>query len=137
MCGWVHFKYSGLKSPAAYEKSPNFRCTLCLKNTRFKPKNYDPAHHGLQKLYTTTNDPSAFRSKQTLRGAAATKRMIGEQVNKFLSLSETYTKFRASKNNFTRPKVQPYRINEIWSGDLADVHQLAKDNDAKKSFRFS
>ena len=56
----------------------------------------------------------------------------GKQVDKFLSLSETYTKFRASKNNFTRLKVQSYRINEIWSGDLADVHQLAKDNDGKK-----
>ena len=53
-------------------------------------------------------------------------------MDKFLSLSETYTKFRASKNNFTRLKVQSYRINEIWSGDLADVHQLAKDNDGEK-----
>ena len=60
------------------------------------------------------------------------KRTSGKQVDKFLSLSETYTKFRGSKNNFTRLKVQSYRINEIWSGDLADVHQLAKDNDGQK-----
>ena len=53
-------------------------------------------------------------------------------MDKFLSLSGTYTKFRASKNNFTRLKVQSYRVNEIWSGDLADVHQLVNDNDGKK-----
>ena len=102
------------------------------KNTRFAPKNYDPALHALQRLYSTTNNPSAFGSRQSLRSAAATKRITGKQLDKFLSLSETYTKFRASKNNFTRLKVQSYRINEIWSGDLADVHQLAKVNDGKK-----
>ena len=132
VCGWVHFKCSGLNSPADYEKSPNFRCTWCLKNTRFAPKNYDPALHALQRLYTTTSNPSAFGSRQSLRSAAAAKRITGKQVDKFLPLSETYTKFRASKNTFTRLKVQSYRINEIWSGNLADVHQLAKDNDGKK-----
>ena len=132
VCGRVHFKCSDLNSPADYEKSPNFRCTWCLENTRFAPKNYDPAFCALQRLYTTTNNPSAFGSGQSLRSAAATKRITGKQTDKFLSLSETYTKFRASKNNFTRLKVQSYRINEIWFGDLADVHQLAKDNDEKK-----
>ena len=81
---------------------------------------------------TRPNNPSAFGSRQSLRSAAATKRITAKQVDKLLSLSETYTKFRASKNNFTRQKVQSYRINAIWSGGLADVHQLAKDNDEKK-----
>ena len=132
VCGWVHFKCSGLNSPADYEKSPNFLCTWCLKNTRFAPKNYDPALHALRRLYTTTNNPSAIGSGQSVRSAAATRSITGKQVDKFLSLSETYTKFRATKNHFTRLKVQSYRINEIWSGDLADVHQLAKDNVGKK-----
>ena len=83
-------------------------------------------------LYTTRNNPSAFGSRQSLWSAAATKRITGKQEDKVLSLSETYTKFRASKNNFTLLKVQSYRINEISSGNLADVHQLAKDNDGKK-----
>ena len=55
VCGWVHFKCNGLNSPADYEKTPNFRCTWCLKNTRFAPKNCDPAFHALQRLYKTTN----------------------------------------------------------------------------------
>ena len=96
VCGWVHFKCSGLNSPADYEKSPNVRCTSRLKNTRFAPKNYDPALHALQRHYTTGNNPSAFRSRQSLQSAAATKRITDKQVGKFLSLSETYTKFRAS-----------------------------------------
>ena len=137
VCGWVQFKCSGLISPAIHEKSPNFRCTWCLKNSRFAPKNYDPALHALQRLYATTNNPSAFGSQQSLRSAAATKRITGKQVDKILSLSETYTKFRATKNSFTRPKVQSYRIKEIWFGDLADVHQLAKANDGKKFLWFS
>ena len=129
---WVYFNCSGLNSPADYQKSPKFRCTWCLKNTRFAPKNYDPALLALQRLYTTTNNPSPSGSPQSLRSTAATKRITGKQLDKFLSLSETYTKFRASKNNFTWLEVQSYRINEIWSGDLADVHQLGKDNDGKK-----
>ena len=131
VCGWVHFKCSGLNSAADYEKLPNFDVGG-LKNTKFAPKNYDPALHALQRLHTTTNNPSAFGSRQSLRSAATTNRTTGKQVDKLLSLSETYTKFRASKTNFTRLKFQSYRINEIWSGDLADVHQLAKDNDGKK-----
>ena len=131
VCRWVHFKYSGLNSRADYEK-PKIQCTWCLKNTRFAPKNHDPVLHALQRLYKITNNPSAFGSRQSLRSAAATKRNTGKQVDKCLSLSETYRKFRASKNNFTGLKVQSNRINEIWSGDLADVHQLAKDNDGRK-----
>ena len=50
----------------------------------------------------------------------------------FFSLSQIHIKCRASKNNFPRLKVQSYRINGSWSGDLAYVHQLAKDNDGKK-----
>ena len=96
VCGWVHFKCSGLNSAADYEKSPNFRCTWCLKNTRFAPKNYDPAFHAPRRLYTITNNPSTFGSRQSLRSAAATKKITEKQVDKFLSLSETYTKFRAS-----------------------------------------
>ena len=94
--------------------------------------NYDPALQALQTLYRTTNNPSAFGLRQSLRSTAATEKITSKQVDKFLSLSETYTKFRASKNNFTRLKFQAYRINEIWSGGLADVHQLDKDNDGKK-----
>ena len=68
-----------------------------------------------------------------MRSAAATKRITGKQADKFFPLSETYTKFRASKNKFLRLKLQSCGFNEIWSGNLADVHQLATDNDGAKS----
>ena len=67
-----------------------------------------------------------------MRKAAATRGIKRQQVYKFLSQSETYTKFRAGINKFTRLKVQSYRINEIGSGDLADVHQLAKKQRRRK-----
>ena len=105
VCGWVHFRCSGLNLPAFYEKSPNFWCTWCLKNTRFAAKNYDPALHALQRPYTTTNNHPYFGPRQSLRRTAATKKITGKQVDNILSLSETYTKFRASKNNLNRLKV--------------------------------
>ena len=63
VCRWVHFKCSSLNSPADYEKSPKFRCAWCLENSRFAPKSYDPALHALQRLYMTTNNPSACGSR--------------------------------------------------------------------------
>ena len=53
-------------------------------------------------------------------------------MDKFLSVSVLYTKFRSNKNKVARLKVLSNRINYICSGDLADVHQLAKENDRKK-----
>ena len=130
VCGWVHLKRSGLNLPPG--KSSNSQRTWHFKNTRFAPKNCDLMFHALQKLYTTTNNPSFFDFRQWLRSAASTKRNTGTQVNKFLPSGETYTNFRASKNRFPRLKVQPYCINEIWSGNIVDVHQLAKDKERKK-----
>ena len=131
VCGWVHFKCSGLATPTEYGKSPNFRCTWCTKNTRFAPNDADPSILQLQKLYTTPNNAAAFGSRQSMI-LAAPKGTSSKQVDKFLAQSETYTKFRAGRNKFNRLKVQCYRINEIWSGDLADMHQLARDNNNKK-----
>ena len=132
VCGWVHFKCSGLNTPLDYQKTTNFRCPWCATNTRFANESSDPALLTLHKLYTSTSSHAAFGSSEVLRKAAATKGIKRKQVDKFFSQSETYTKFRAGIHKFTRLKVQSYRINEIWSGDLADVHQLAKNNDGKK-----
>ena len=52
VCGWVHFKCSGLSSPNDYEKSHNFRCTWCAKNTKLVAS-ADPSFLRLQKIYTT------------------------------------------------------------------------------------
>ena len=134
VCGWVHFKTSGLRSRNDYEKSHNFRCTWCAKNTKLVAS-ADPSFLRLQKIYTTPNKKAAFGSRQALIKAAP-KGTTCKQVDKFLSQSETYTTFRASRNKFSRLQVQSYRINEIWSGDLADMHQLAQQNDGTKVLLF-
>ena len=84
----------------------------------------------MHKLYTSTGSQAAFGSSDVLRKAAATKgvKLI---IDSILSQSETYTKFRAGINKFTQLKVQCYRISEILSGDLADVHHIAQDSDSK------
>ena len=77
-----------------------------------------------QKLYTTLNTAAALIRM-------APKGTTSKQVDAFLSQSETCTKFWANQNKFSRLKVQSCRINEIWSGDLANMHQLARENDGR------
>ena len=50
------------------------------------------------------------------------------QVDNFLNRSETYTKFKQTRNRFPRLKVQSFRLNEIWSVDLADMQKLSRYN---------
>ena len=46
-------------------------------------------------------------------------------VKQYLSTSTTYTKIRLSRCNFKRLKVLTYRLNKIWSLDLADMQSIA------------
>ena len=49
-------------------------------------------------------------------------------VEKYLSTSSTYTKFKQTRRNFPRLKVLSYRLNEIWSIDLADMQSVQSFN---------
>ena len=134
MCGWVHFERSGLSNPNELEKSHNFRCTSCAKNTKLACRKRRPLFlqkPRLQKIFTTPKKKAAFGSRQALIKVAP-KGAQCKQTDKYLSQSETYTKFPASRNKSSRLQVQSYRINEIWSGDLAGLHQLARQNDGTK-----
>ena len=51
-----------------------------------------------------------------------------QDVDRYLNSSETYTKFKLTRKRFPRLKVISYRLNEIWSIDLADMQQLANSN---------
>ena len=46
----------------------------------------------------------------------------------YLTTSSTYTKFKQTRHRFPRLKVQSYRLNEIWSTDLADMQSLSTGN---------
>ena len=125
ICGWVHFKCAGINNIGDHH--PNFLCSKCSKN-RTLIKNDDTYAAVFGKIhdsYTNTNKPTAFGSRQNL--IKATK-CSAKQVDKYLHGSETYTKFKMAKKRFPRLKVISYRLNEIWSIDLADMQQLAKEN---------
>ena len=122
-CGWVHFKSAGIKTIS--EHNDNFICTNCSKK-RILIENDDSYEAAFNKIHDSA---TAFGSRQNL--IIATK-CSPKQVGKYLHASETYTKFKMAKKRFIRLKVISYRLNEIWSIDLADMQLLARDNSGIK-----
>ena len=126
VCGWVHFACSGLKQLKDYKKNETFLCTKCSATRRLvQPTEEIIAHSKLHNLYTSCNNPSAFGSRTALK---QTSKCTFKQVDNYLNRSETYSKFKQTRNRFLRLKVQSYRLNEIWSIDLADMQKLARHN---------
>ena len=125
VCGWVHFKCSGLKSKSDYHD--NFLCTKCSKS-RVLIENDDPfavAYTKIHNAYTNPDNSTAFGSREKLfRGTKCSSK----HVDRYLNSIETYTKFKLTRKRFPRPKVVSYRLNEVWSIDLADMQQLATQN---------
>ena len=54
-----------------------------------------------------------------------------KQVDNYLLKSETYSKFKQTKK-IVRLKVQTFRLNAIWSVDLGNMQQLARQNSGVK-----
>lgn len=126
VCGWVHFKCSGLKNSLEYDD--NFLCTKCgTKRVLIDDahKNYASAFTKIHDAYTNPAKESAFSSRRNLLTAS---NCSSKDVDRYLNSSETYTKFKLTRKRFPRLKVISYRLNEIWSIDLADMQKLAKEN---------
>ena len=68
---------------------------------------------------------SAFSS---IRSLCQSTKLPEKTVRQYLETNSTCTKFHPSKPKFQRLKVQSYRINEIWSVDLADMQMIADQN---------
>ena len=49
-----------------------------------------------------------------------------KKIGKFLQSKNLYTKYRQFRKNLPRLKVVAYRINEIWSMDVAYMDKIAK-----------
>ena len=81
----------------------------------------------LEKLYT--QGPAAYGSVESLKKA---RKLPKRKVETFLAQTDAYTKYRAPRKKFPRLKVQAYRINEIWSIDVAYMDKLAKYNNGVK-----
>ena len=127
MFGWVHFSWSGLVNVVDYRTRKDFLCTKCSHTRRLVPANKDTVTFSkLHSIYTNCDNPAAFGSRQSLK---TVWRCSYSDVDKYLASSETYTKFKQTRRRFIRLKVQSFRLNEIWSVDLADMQKLSRAND--------
>ena len=77
----------------------------------------------LEKAYNT--GPAAFGSAVRLQKHSGISK---SKVEKFLEGKNAHTKYQQKRSRFPRLKVVAYRINEIWSIDVAYVDKLAKYN---------
>lgn len=128
VCGWVHFKCSGLQDTKDYNE--NFLCRKCktgrvLLNEDESDKNYATSFTKIHEEYTSPRKKSAFGGRKSLIAASKCR---PKHVDRYLASSETYTKFKLTRKKFPRLKVISYRLNEIWSIDLADMQRLASSN---------
>ena len=126
VCGWVHFACSGLKQLKDYKKTKPFYAQSVQRQDDWSSQQKKSLHiANCNNLYTSCNNPSAFGSRTALK---QTSKCTFKQVDNYLNRSETYSKFKQTRNRFLRLKVQSYRLNEIWSIDLADMQKLARHN---------
>ena len=105
-------------------KGENFLCSKCSRTRRLVPATQETmANSKLHNIYTSCQSPASFGSRSSLKKES---NCTFKQVDNFLRKSETYTKFEQARTNYTRQKVQSYRLNEIWSIDLTDMQQLSE-----------
>ena len=116
---------------ADYAKSAgNFLCTNCSKTRRLVPATDDAvAHSKLHTIYTSCQSPASYGSRASLKKYS---NCTYKQVDNYLRKSETYSKFKQTKKKFVRLKVQTYGLNQIWSVDLANMQQMARQNSGVK-----
>ena len=81
----------------------------------------------LNQLYTKGS--AAFGSIANLRKASNLPR---SKVVQYLQSKAPYTKYKQFRKIFPRLKVVTYRINEIWSVDVAYMAKVAQHNNGVK-----
>ena len=127
VCGWVHFKCSGLENSKEY--NDNFLCSTCDRSRILlsdeTDRDYATSFTKIHESYTNPRSKAAFGSRRNL---VTTSQCSSKNVDRYLNSSETYTKFKLTRKRFLRLKVVSYRLNEIWSVDLADMQKLAANN---------
>ena len=79
----------------------------------------------MHSFYTACTNSAAFAGRNALKKES---KCSYRQVDNYLNRSESYTKFKQTRNCFPRLKVQSFRLNEIWSVDLADMQKLSRYN---------
>ena len=81
----------------------------------------------LNKLYTKGS--AAFGNIANLKKASGLPR---SKVVQYLQAKAPHTKYKQFRKTFPRLKAVAYRINEIWSVDVAYVDKIAQHNNGVK-----
>ena len=76
-----------------------------------------------------TKGGAAFGSIANLKKASGFTR---GKIVRYLQSKAPYTKYRQFRENFPRLKAVAYRINEIWSVDVAYMDKVAQHNNGVK-----
>ena len=127
VCGWVQVSCIGLVNVVDYRTRKDILCTKCSHTRRLVPANKDTVILSkLHSQYTNCDNAAGFGSRQTFKTVS---RCSYSDTDKYLTSSDTYTKFKQTRRRFIRLKVQSFRLNEIWSVDLADMQKLSRAND--------
>ena len=119
--GWLHFNRSCLSMKKDYHG--DFLCSNCSENRVLINEHEFANVH--KKIRNSSTNAAVFVSRANL---IKTSKCTPAEVDHNLNSSETYTKFKQSPMKFRRLKVVSFRLNEIWSVDLADLQQLAIQN---------
>ena len=78
--------------------------------------------------FTKVTHPRSKAAFGSRRNLIAASQCPSAHKDIYLNSSETYTKFKLTGKRFVRLKVASYRLNEIWSIDLANMQKLAASN---------
>ena len=125
ICGWVHNQCSGLENTEEHDRE-NITYTKCKKEKVSSSAITNSRDlKTIQKVYTNTNKHSANGSINRLVKSTGLK---CKTVGTHLTTNSTYTEFKQSRHCFPRLKLQSYRLNELWSIDLADMQSLSTEN---------
>ena len=85
----------------------------------------------LKNIYYSPDDPGGFSSIQKLyqRARETDPNISLQQVKEFLIAQPTYTLHRPYRKRFTRNKTIVQHIDYQWQADLADLNDIAAEND--------
>lgn len=85
----------------------------------------------LKKLYFSTNEPTSFGNVRSLFNAAKSrhKKLKYSQVVEWLAQQRSWIAHKPVRRKFKRSKIYAPRPNYLWEADLAEMQNLAKQND--------
>jgi hypothetical protein len=85
----------------------------------------------LERIFTDPREPASYSGAEKIKKALKKKKIKykGSVVQGWLKTKDSYTKHRPARKNFKRNPVVAAYIDEQWQGDLAEVWDIAAQND--------